>query len=146
MTHATPGTRTDLLTPLAGESQVLLNTRKRDGTWVGTPVNLAVEGDHAFFRTWSTSGKAKRLHNSSGVEVAPCTRRGRVTGPWISGRARWVTGATERHARTLIEAKHPILQRLFVRGWHRLRGLRTEHYLVDDVRAISRHSQSTRSR
>ena len=29
---------------------VLLQTRKRDGTWVDTPVNIAVAGDRAFFR------------------------------------------------------------------------------------------------
>jgi hypothetical protein len=36
-----------LLEPLARRWAVLLRTRKRDGSWAGTPVNLAVEGERA---------------------------------------------------------------------------------------------------
>jgi uncharacterized protein len=43
---------------------VLLTTRKRDGTTVGTPVNIALGSDgRAYFRTWSATGKAKRIRN-----------------------------------------------------------------------------------
>ncbi|WP_205543947.1 hypothetical protein [Rubrobacter indicoceani] len=61
---------------LAEETTVLLTTFRRDGT----PVNLAVEGDRAFFRTWSTAGKTKRIRNNPGVEVAPSTLRGKPAG------------------------------------------------------------------
>ncbi len=43
---------------------VLLTTYRRDGTPVGTAVNLAVDGDRAFFRTWDTTGKMKRIRNN----------------------------------------------------------------------------------
>ena len=33
-----------MLEPLERRWAVLLRTRKHDGTWVGTPVNLAVDG------------------------------------------------------------------------------------------------------
>ena len=125
----------DLLRPLAGERQVLLQTRKHDGAVVGTPVSLAVEDDHAFFRTWSTSGKAKRLRNYSNVAFAPCARNGRVDGEWLYGRATLLSGDDDRHARALIERKHPIFQRLLVRTAHRLRGYQTQHYRIDEVHA-----------
>ena len=124
-----------LLAPLADEQRVLLRTRKRDGTWVPTPVHLAVEGDHAFFRTYHTSGKAKRLRNFPDVEVAPCDARGRPTGPVLHARATLLSGDRDRHARTLIEGKHPILQRLGVRTIHRLRGQTTQHYEVTEIHA-----------
>ncbi|MGI8667274.1 MAG: hypothetical protein ACR2N4_14815, partial [Jatrophihabitans sp.] len=60
---------------------VLLTTRRRDGRTVDTPVNVAVdEAGRGYFRTWASSGKAKRLANFPGVRLAPCSRRGRPPG------------------------------------------------------------------
>jgi uncharacterized protein len=54
------------------QQTVLLTTRKRDGTTVGTPVNIALGPDgRAYFRTWSATGKAKRTRNFSQVWIAP---------------------------------------------------------------------------
>lgn len=39
------------LDPLHDSWAVLLKTRRRDGSWVGTPVNLAVESERASFGT-----------------------------------------------------------------------------------------------
>ena len=64
---------------LGRERYLLLETRKRDGSWVGTPVNLVVEGGRGFFKSYDAAGKAKRLRNFPEVRVAPCTMRGRVT-------------------------------------------------------------------
>lgn len=124
-----------LLAPLAGERQVLLKTCKRDGTWVGTPVSLAVEGDHAYFRTWHSSGKAKRLRNSPVVEIAPCNRRGEQTGPSIFGIAELLTDGEEFHARSLITRRHPLLQGLIVPITHRIRRVHTQHYVVHEITA-----------
>ena len=57
--HSTPtptrtGTQPDAPSPASSfapfvhQKTVLLTTYRRDGTPVGTPVNIAVEGDHAF--------------------------------------------------------------------------------------------------
>jgi PPOX class probable F420-dependent enzyme len=112
------------LRALANQSTVRLTTFRRDGTPVNTPVNLAVDGDHVYFRTWDTSGKAKRLRRDQAVEIAPCTFLGRPTGPAIAGRANRVDGATAERACRLIEAKHPILQGFLVHHGHRLTGRR----------------------
>ena len=48
---------------LDDEKVVLLQTRKRDGSWVDTPVNIAVRGDRAYFRTPGKASKNKRLRN-----------------------------------------------------------------------------------
>jgi uncharacterized protein len=37
--------------PLVRQNYVLLTADRRDGTPVGTPVNIAVDGDRAFVRT-----------------------------------------------------------------------------------------------
>ena len=70
-----------LLTILQKQRAVRLETRKRDGSWVATPVSVAVDGEHAYFRTWDVSGKARRLRNFPEVRVAPSTLTGKPTGP-----------------------------------------------------------------
>ena len=62
----------------------LLTTYKRDGTPVATPVTIAVDGDHAYVRTWDSAWKAKRMRNNPAVLVAPATVRGRPTGDAIA--------------------------------------------------------------
>ncbi len=119
---------TPVLDPFVRQWAVLLTTYRRDGTPVGTPVNIAVEGDHAFVRTWETSWKMKRLHNNPEVEIAPCTVRGKPTGPAIHARARVLEGAESKYAGKVLARKHPILHGfLLVPLIHRLRGDKTVH-------------------
>ena len=103
-----------MLTPLADRWAVLLQTRKRDGSWVGTPVNLAVSEDRGYFGTPAKTAKVKRLRNFDTVEVAPCTPRGRPTGPSIAGRARLLEGEEAEAATRLLARKHPFVYRVLV--------------------------------
>jgi len=70
------------------QKTVLLTTYRRDGAPVGTPVNIAVDGERAFVRTFDTAWKLKRIRKNPRVEVAPSTLRGKPTGSSISARAR----------------------------------------------------------
>jgi uncharacterized protein len=106
----------------------LLKTRKRDGTWVETPVNLVVSGDRAYFATPATSGKVKRLRNFDRVEVAPCTPRGKPTGPAVAARARWLDGEEAQEANRLLVAKHRFVHRVVVPLELRLKRTRNVHY------------------
>src|SRR3954454_2987111 len=121
------------LATLARHHDMALETRKRDGTWIPTAVNPLVEDDHVFFRTWHTSGKAKRLRNFAEVRFAPSTTRGRRTGEWLQGRATLLDGGEAAHAAHLINRRYPLLQRVAVRLYHRLRGYRTLHYRISDI-------------
>src|SRR5215211_3073387 len=107
------------------QNTVLLTTFKRDGTPVGTPVNIAVDGDHAYVRTWNTAGKLKRMRNNAHVEIAPSTLGGTPTGPAISARARILDGADSALAARLIASKHPFLHGFLVPLFHRMRGYTT---------------------
>jgi len=119
---------TTTLTRFARQKTVLLTTFKRDGTPIGTPVSLAVEGDHAYFRTYNAAWKSKRLKNNPNVTVAPSTTRGTPTGPAVPGRARLLDADEARHAARLLARKHPFLHGFLVPLFHRLRGYRTLHY------------------
>jgi PPOX class probable F420-dependent enzyme len=102
------------------QKTVLVTTDRRDGRPVGTPVSLAVDGDHAYLRSFEQAGKTRRLRNNPRVEVAPSTARGRPTGPALQATARRLEGAEARRAARLLAAKHPVLHGLLVPLTHRL--------------------------
>jgi uncharacterized protein len=106
---------------------VLLTTYRRDGTAVGTPVNIVVDGERAFVRTFDTAWKLKRIRNNPTVEVAPSTVRGKPTGPAIRARARVLDGSESDRASRALEKKYPILHGVLVPLAHRLRGNKTIH-------------------
>jgi PPOX class probable F420-dependent enzyme len=121
------------LTPFVHTWAALLTTWRRSGEPVTTAVNVAVDGDRLYVRSWETAGKIKRIRNRPEVRLAPATIRGRPTGPAVPMRARLLTGARSEHAGRLINRKHPVFQRLLVRSGHRLTGRRTVHLeLVPD--------------
>jgi uncharacterized protein len=113
---------------LAAIRTVVVTTYKRDGSVVPTAVNVIVSGDHAYFRTWSTSGKAKRLRRDQRVLIAPSTVRGKPTGPAVPATARLVGTDEEGPIREALARKYPILQGRLVPLSHRLRHYTTVHY------------------
>lgn len=120
-------TPTPPLEPFVRQKTVLLTTYRRDGTPVGTPVHIAVDGGRAFVRTFDTAYKLKRIHNNPEVEVAPSTARGEPTGPAIRARARVLSGSESEYAGQAIARKYPILQGFLVPLFHRLRRNKTVH-------------------
>jgi PPOX class probable F420-dependent enzyme len=102
------------------QKTVLVTTYRQDGRPVGTPVSLAVDGDHAYLRSFEQAGKTRRIRHNPRVEVAPSTARDRPTGPAIQATARRLEGAESRRAAHLLAAKHPLLHGLLVPLTHRL--------------------------
>ncbi len=64
-----------------------LETFRRSGVGVKTPVWFAAHDGRAYVFSEADAGKMKRLRNDARIRVAPCTVTGRVTGEWIDGRA-----------------------------------------------------------
>ncbi len=126
-----------VLEPFISQWAALLTTFRRDGTPVGTPVSIVVEGDHAYFRTWSTSGKMKRIRNNSEVRISPSTALGKPTGPAIRGHVRVLKPDEATHAARLLARKHPIMHRFLVPMAHRLRGYETVHFELIPLGGIS---------
>jgi PPOX class probable F420-dependent enzyme len=106
----------------------VVTTYKRDGTPVPTAVNVVVVGDHAYIRTWSSAGKAKRLGRDPRVLVAPSTARGKPTGPAVPATARLLTADEEDPVRQAFAKKYPFLQGRLVPWVHRRRHYTTVHY------------------
>ena len=115
-------------TPLTDQRAVLLTTYKRDGTPVGTAVNIAVEQDHAYVRSWDKAWKTKRMRKNPHVLVAPSTMRGKPTGPAVSAHARELSGDEAKHAAELLQHKHRLLQGIMVPLAHKIQRVRTVHF------------------
>jgi uncharacterized protein len=113
----------------------LLTTYKRDGTPVATPVTIAVDGDHAYVRTWDSAWKARRMRNNPAVLVAPATVRGRPTGEAVAARSRLLDGDEAERAARAIARRQPILQGVLVPLFHRLMRYRTLHYELTTLEA-----------
>jgi PPOX class probable F420-dependent enzyme len=115
------------LEPLINQKTVLLTTYRRNGAPVGTPVNIAVEGDRAFVRTFDKAWKLKRIRNNPVVDIAPSTIRGKPTGPAVRACARVLSGSEAAHASQALNKKHPLVHGIYVPIAHRLRGYKTMH-------------------
>jgi len=97
----------------ARQKYISLATFKKDGTRVATPVWLAREADHLYVITDPTSGKAKRLRNSSRAQVAACDMRGTVQGEYVDATAVLMDTAGSERVNSLITAKYGLMARLF---------------------------------
>ncbi|MGA9639771.1 MAG: PPOX class F420-dependent oxidoreductase [Terriglobales bacterium] len=89
-----------------GQKYISLATFRKSGVAVYTPIWFAEEGDKLYFMTNSKLGKVKRLRNNSRVKVAPCTIRGKITGPEFEATARILPAAEAGRARQAIRAKY----------------------------------------
>ncbi len=73
-----------------------LSTKKRDGTWVDTPVWFAFDGDKSIYCfSEGKAGKIKRLRNFSDVKINPCTFSGRILGEWETASAHILTSEND---------------------------------------------------
>ena len=110
------------------QKTILLTTYRKDGTPVGTPVHIALDGGRAFFRTWDTAWKARRIRNNPDVEIAPSTASGKPTGPSMAARARLLDGSESVLAARALARKYPMVHGWIVPLIHRLRGNKTVHF------------------
>jgi PPOX class probable F420-dependent enzyme len=76
----------------ASHQCINLETYKKSGQAVDTPVWFTVDGDDRLFVvTKSETGKVKRLRNRGDVRVMPCGMRGEPKGEWVAAKARFAT-------------------------------------------------------
>jgi PPOX class probable F420-dependent enzyme len=100
------------LTSFTGQQYLSLETFKKNGQGVKTPVWFVLHDGVFYVYTAADSWKVKRLRNNSKVRLAVCTMRGAVTGPWVDGTASLVEGDERRMADQLLNQKY-LLKRLF---------------------------------
>jgi PPOX class probable F420-dependent enzyme len=91
---------------LDGGKYISLETFRRNGQGVRTPVWFAAEAGVTYVYTLAGSGKAKRIRRDGRVRIAPCDSRGRVAGAWTDARAAIAGPDDYRRGMALLNRKY----------------------------------------
>lgn len=91
-----------------------LETFRKSGEGVKTPVWFVQDGETIFVRTVANSGKVKRVRNNGKVNIAPCKADGALLGAWVSALAREIKDEeTNRKVNNLLNKKYGLLKKIF---------------------------------
>ncbi len=105
-------TADDKLSQFTGKKHISIETYRKTGDPVRTPVWFVEENGELFVRTDSDTGKIKRIRNNPKVRVATSNMRGTVKGSWVEGEARIIDPESSRHVFSLLRKKYGIPYRL----------------------------------
>jgi PPOX class probable F420-dependent enzyme len=97
-----------------GQKYISLVTFRKTGVAVHTPVWFGEDDGKLYVMTRSDSGKYKRIRNNPQVRVAPCTVRGKITGPEFPATACILPSEAWPHARKTLERKYWMMRMPFV--------------------------------
>ncbi|NDB47002.1 MAG: PPOX class F420-dependent oxidoreductase [Nitrososphaeria archaeon] len=78
----------DSLAILEKHKYVNLETYKKNGQAVQTPVWFMISDNTILVQTMKTTGKIKRIRNNQKIRIMPCGIRGEPKGEWIEGTAK----------------------------------------------------------
>ncbi len=94
-------------TPFDDEKYISLETFKKDGNGVKTPVWVAPLDGKLYIFTEGSSFKVKRIRRNNACRVAACGMRGAIKGPWHDGTVVIVED------KTLVERAHAALRKKY---------------------------------
>lgn len=99
------------LSDLGNPKYIALETFRRDGRAVKTPVWTVPRDGKLLVWTPGDSWKIKRARNNPNVRVAKCDMRGNTEGPWVEGVVASITedAGKKRAMRNLLWKKYPIM-------------------------------------
>ncbi|HZD12471.1 MAG TPA: PPOX class F420-dependent oxidoreductase [Candidatus Binatus sp.] len=102
----------DKLAQFRNKKYINLETYRKNGEAVRTPVWFIDEDGELFVRTDYDTGKVKRIRRSPKVRFALCNMRGSVKGEWFEATARLTDDETAERIRGEIKKKYPVMFRL----------------------------------
>jgi hypothetical protein len=112
-------------------SYIALETFRKSGEGVSTPVWVCAEDGKLYVWTQADSGKVKRIRNSSRVRIAVSDARGTPKSEWVEARARVLDSAEEDESqRRRLQAKYGMQYRLFSM-MNGLRGSKAAHVTLE---------------
>ncbi len=90
-----------------------VETYRRNGQGVKTPVWFVEYQDQLCFITEMESGKVKRMRSNPSVKVTPCKMDGTVTGNWLPANIRFMQGEEIKSVDKLMGKKYGVMKFLF---------------------------------
>jgi uncharacterized protein len=100
------------LAQFANEKYLSLESFRKNGSPVATPVWFAEEDGVFYIYSLANAGKVKRIRNNPHVRIAPCDMRGKLKGSWADAEARILDRAGDEKAHSLLNRKYGLLKRI----------------------------------
>lgn len=123
----------DKLRAFENQQYLNLETFRRTGVGVKTPVWFVRDGEALFVRTIANSGKVKRIRYSGRVNIAPCKVDGALLGEWIPAAAREVKDKEiDRKVDRLLGKKYGLMKIMF--AW--MSALQGRKYSVLEIKMV----------
>lgn len=111
---------------------ISLETFRKNGQGVKTPLWLVSDRENLYAWTQTDSWKVKRIRNNSQVRVCQSDARGKPLSEWIDANARILDdNSTIENVESLMAAKYG----LFFRGFHWIYRLRKTPHVVVEISA-----------
>ena len=106
--------QTEKLTRFTRQNYLNLETFRKTGQGVKTPVWFVEDGGFIYVSTMMDSGKVKRARRNPEVRVVPCDMRGTPKGEWLQARADLVKDpALDSRVNALLNRKYGLLKWIF---------------------------------
>jgi PPOX class probable F420-dependent enzyme len=102
----------DPLEQFSDEKYINLETYKRDGTPIRTPVWFVIDKDLIYVITRDSTGKVKRLKNNQDVRIVSCSFKGEPKNEWVKGKTEMITGEEADMVIKLRKKKYGMFARL----------------------------------
>ena len=97
-----------------------LETFRKNGESMKTPVWFALEGEIIYVQTMANSGKVKRIRNNGHVNVTPCKMDGKPTGTWVPANAMEIVDVeVSKKVNRLLEKKYGLMKKITALGARR---------------------------
>jgi hypothetical protein len=100
------------LTQFTKQQYLNLETYRKSGQGVRTPLWFVEDQGVLYMRTPAASAKIRRIRNNAQVRVVPSDMRGNPIGGWIDGEAQLIPAAEAEWVNLLVKRKYGLLKRL----------------------------------
>ncbi len=115
------------LKQLGSAQYIALETFKKNGTSVNTPVWVAPQGDKLYVWTEATSWKVKRIRNNSQVRLAESDAIGNPKSEWVTAQTQVLDSDEDiRQVEKLFKSKYRFQFTLW-----KLRGRKNKHVAIE---------------
>ena len=101
----------DKLAAFADQNYLNLESYRKSGEAIRTPLWFVQDGQVLYFYTVAHSFKVTRLKNNPRCRVAPCDMRGNLKGEWADASARLLDAEEAKHADNLLNQKYGLMKR-----------------------------------
>ena len=102
----------DTLARFANQRYVNLESFRKNGQGIRTPLWFVEAQGVLYMRTPAASAKVRRMRNIPHVRVVPSDVRGNPIGEWVDGEAQLIPAAEAEWVNQLVKRKYGLFKRL----------------------------------